>query len=940
MNPELPDGAKPDPPTASWSGERLRVELENEPLCEEFEVAWRAGGKPSIEEFLERVGPAVRPGLLRALLKLDLHYRGKPRDHRTLEEYRIRFPNDVLLLQELIAHPTPSSQGDRLASPDWSVGQIIAGRYQIVKKRAKGGMGEVYEATDLELSQVVALKFLPWERASDQKWIDRLKEEVRLARSVTHENVCRVHSLEFADGQPFLVMEYANDGTLAKLVGSLNQDRVVAYGRQLCDGLEAIHAKSLLHRDLKPANILIDNDRALIADLGLAAVAGTIDPSQVGAGTLAYMAPEQLDGREVTRRSDLFALGLVLYELTTGRRPFPGKSRDELLRLYRQAPEAPSVRVPGLDPALDRVILRCLQFNPKERPASAREVRDALPPLSPEITTKQGGTGRLRPALALWLLGAAVVGIILHALLADRVMAFRQAPVGEDPDNLKQTARKIAVDFGYPKDPKSEAYMLEWDLDLVNTLVAEPSRWRNVTDGYTPAMYFWYRRSPTRLVPGSRMTPADPPPIVPGMVCVMLDSSGKLIEFHAVPNRSPTTTDVDSQSWEGRLFAAAGLAREQFGEDNARARRPPVHADKFWSLREKAVEGSSRPLRDVDIAICDGKPVYFRVSERLAGDKPARDRLEIIAGLTDEVSPHDSTNAGTLTLILIILVGGTMLAIRNWRLQRIDWQGSVKVPLICLTLILLGRIAATSRVWSLEGERSIFMNGLGVAGFWALILGVSYLALEPYMRRRWPERLSSWNRLLVGRFCDPLVGRDVLVGVIAGICFAFATKLNALLLTWSGQPTYCLTTPYYNPFTPAVPGGTLIQLLATAMIRIVCQFVLLLFAGLLFRRESLAALALVVFLMAYNYSVAISPDWTTPIGITLSAILVVLLMIRFGLLASLIGLYIAMILTSMPLTIDFSTWYVGGMLLTYAVLTAFTLYGFFVSLDGQRIIPD
>jgi serine/threonine protein kinase len=188
-------------------------------------------------------------------------------------------------------------------------------------------MGEVYRAEDLTLGQVVALKFLPPALVRDPEWLTRFRGEVRAARQVSHPNVCRVYDIGEADGQTFLSMEFVGGEDLATLlrrIGRIGSDKAAEIGRGLCAGLAAAHDKGVLHRDLKPANVLIDeNGRVKLADFGLAA--GELPDATGIVGTPAYMAPELFDGSSAaTVRSDIYALGLVLYELFTGKPAFSG----------------------------------------------------------------------------------------------------------------------------------------------------------------------------------------------------------------------------------------------------------------------------------------------------------------------------------------------------------------------------------------------------------------------------------------------------------------------------------------------------------------------------------------------------------------------------------------------------------------------------------------
>src|SRR4029453_3330666 len=210
--------------------------------------------------------------------------------------------------------------GDRLPSSgaldgaQFIPGTMLAGRYRIAGLLGRGGMGEVYRAEDLKLGQAVALKFLPPELTHRTDLLARFHQEVRLARQISHPNVCRVHDIGETGGQHFLSMEYVDGEDLASLlrrIGRLPPDKGLEIARKLCAGLAAAHERGVLHRDLKPANVMLDARGQLrLTDFGLAGLAEDVSEGDVRSGTPPYMAPEQLTGNEATTRSDLYALGL------------------------------------------------------------------------------------------------------------------------------------------------------------------------------------------------------------------------------------------------------------------------------------------------------------------------------------------------------------------------------------------------------------------------------------------------------------------------------------------------------------------------------------------------------------------------------------------------------------------------------------------------------
>src|SRR6202162_1500516 len=346
-------------------------------------------------------------------------------------------------------------------------GAVLLDRYRIVALAGKGGMGEVYRADDLKLGQTVALKFLPEAVAKDGAALARFHREVRIARQVSHANVCRVFDIGDVDGLPFLTMEYVDGEDLAALmrrIGRLGPDKALEISRQICAGLAAAHEHGILHRDLKPANVMLDGrGKVRITDFGLAGLGDDVRHEDVRAGTPAYMAPEQLAGKEVTQKSDIYSLGLVLYEIFTGKRAFEAASMKELLRLREaSSPTNPSALVKDIDPLVERVILRCLEKEPSNRPTSALQVAAALPggdPLaaalaagerpSPEMVAASGETEITRPAAAWGLVAAIFVLVSVTVVLNQQIKIFRYVPFDKPPEVLIERAKEIEAKLGY-----------------------------------------------------------------------------------------------------------------------------------------------------------------------------------------------------------------------------------------------------------------------------------------------------------------------------------------------------------------------------------------------------------------------------------------------------------------------------------------------------------
>jgi len=292
------------------------------------------------------------------------------------------------------------------------------GRYKILSTLGGGGMGVVYEAEDTELGRHVAIKFLPEQLAESASSLERFKREARAASALNHPHICVVFDIGTHEGRPFLVMERLNGRTLRDLIepGGLPVEDVIKLGGQIADALDAAHRAGIIHRDLKPANLFVtERGDAKILDFGLAKMAsgeaGGSPPDHSTAtragevlteaglplGTFAYMSPEQARGQAVDARSDLFSLGVVLYEMAAGRRPFDGKTGvDMLVSILHAEPTPPRQLRPDLSPRLEDVILKAVEKDPELRYASAAGLRSDLLRLQRDASGASAGSAAAR----------------------------------------------------------------------------------------------------------------------------------------------------------------------------------------------------------------------------------------------------------------------------------------------------------------------------------------------------------------------------------------------------------------------------------------------------------------------------------------------------------------------------------------------------------------
>ncbi len=687
------------------------------------------------------------------------------------------------------APPRPASQtpsASRISSSafhgGFTPGAVLVERYRIIGLLGRGGMGEVYRADDLKLGVPVALKFLPPTYERDPAFIERFLSEVRIARQVSHPNVCRVYDVDEAGARHFLSMEYVDGedlGTLLRRIGRLSGAKALEIAQQLCAGLAAAHAQGVLHRDLKPSNIMLDgHGRARITDFGLAVPAGDTSAREVS-GTPAYMAPEQLAGRGASVHSDLFSLGLVLYEVYTGKRAFAATTIPELRKLHDEMQIAPpSLHAPDIDPTVERAILRCLEKEPARRPASAVQLAGSLPggdPLaaalaagetpSPEMVAAAGEEGALAPTRAWPLLTACLMLLAVVVWLARITSIIGLAPPEKSAEVLRDRAREIAVKFGYSSTPAdSDGWFtqhfnhLRWRAERLPS----PQRIRELGSIEPGPIGFYYRQSPRPLATISgngNVTALDPPMELSGMVNVMVDGKGRLRFFSALaPQFEDATTPTPPPDWTA-LFAEAGLDINTFKPAEPKwTPHVPFDARMAWEGPLGSYPGEKFVIT---AAAWRGKPVWFGIAD--PWDKPMRQEAQPVP-LAGRIATFAS-----IGLVSLLMVGGAYFARRNLKLGRGDRKGAFRIAIVGTLFGVVDWALGTHHVADTNVVFGKFMENLGRAVFLGVLLYVIYLALEPFVRRRMPGLLISWSRLLAGAWRDPLVGRDLLIGIAFGL---------------------------------------------------------------------------------------------------------------------------------------------------------------------------
>jgi hypothetical protein len=811
-------------------------------------------------------------------------------------------------------------------------GVVLAGRYRIVGLLGRGGMGEVYRAHDLELREDVAIKFLPRAYASNPVLRARFVNEVRIARQITHPSVCRVHDIGEADGRHFLSMELIDGEDLSSLlrrIGRLPQEKALELAQQLCSGLAALHARGVLHRDLKPSNVMIDGEgRLKLADFGLAAVEAELRPEDLRDGTPAYMAPEQAAGKEVTIKSDIFALGLVLYELIAGRHAFAsGTDAAGRSRIDRSAtPASISTHVRGLPHELDDVIRACIDPDPASRPSSVLAVAAALPGGDPVAAAIAAGRApsveavagsKLVGTLPAWL-AYGVAAFIVAATLVFAAIEPTRSVLGSyhhemSVDVLVHRAREVLDATG--RAPARADFAVDLRIDHAFFESSYATELGPATEGYDP-LVFVYRQSPSELhALGPNADVDDPPLTKAGDARVVLDGRGRLLALRMVPPKQvPGAAPCDFDP----LLRAVGLDPEALEEIE------PVTTPRFYADERRAWTGTVASTGvdvTVEAAALGGVVVDFEV---FTPWDPIPVQSESSAG--DEALPAWGEYLIALLFFgLVTLVG--LLARRSILRGDADLRGAWKAAVVVTLLMALATF--------LRGHHT---GPIGEVSLWgwmlrnSLLFGVTtflcYVIVEPYARRYLPGAMVGWTRLVRGRWRDPLVARDVLLGVAAAFVLS---AVQFAKFPVAGRPV---------PFAPldALYGGRhALGLLAesgwVSVFGILQLFVVYLVIAMVTRDKGRRAIVVFVVLWA----VVEFPKPYTHESMVVFVTLVVLafavaggiavLMTRFGLLATAAMQLTANLMHGFPITLDFDAWYAAYGAIAFVGIAALTLFG-------------
>ncbi|HEU5233898.1 MAG TPA: serine/threonine-protein kinase [Terriglobales bacterium] len=844
---------------------------------------------------------------------------------------------------------------------------MLSDRYRVVAALGRGGMGEVYRADDLKLGHPVALKFLPRAFAEDPHRLEMFHAEVRNSRQVSHPNVCRVYDIGQFQDLTFLTMEYIDGEDLASLlrrIGRLPPDKGLELAHQLCAGLAAAHDAGLLHRDLKPANVMLDGrGRARITDFGLAVGTEDIGGRLLFAGTPAYMAPEQRAGAPASVKTDIYALGLVLFEMFTGKRALEDNNLSAWTRSESHGEREPKSRttersrssssssysslssssssssssISSVDPLVRKAILRCLEQDLARRPNSALEVSRALPggdPLAaalaagetpaPEMVAAAGEEIAISVRAAALIVVAIVAMIIVNVPLARRGTFIGLAPEVKPRELLEDRAQQIAKQAGYT-DPAADSYTffyvpssyVQWREQI------DPTGWYRHLNSAVPDVYrFAYRTSPQWLFAiNSFNNPGldDPPLTVPGMTMTVVDGLGRLMEFRAAPPKSDKDLPARGgvPDWTA-VFAAGGWNFTDF-----KATQPHDLPNVAFDARAAWEATSNESPLHVEAASLRGKPVAFSVSGPWA---------------TVQASSGSSLVSQFIFNFLIFValpVFGGIRARRNLRLGRGDPSGATKLSIIVVIVIAANTLLAQHWVAHRSIVNAVLANA-GLTLILAIAVWVAYVAIEPALRRHAPHLLISWARVLTGRFNDGLVGRDMLIGCLAAL---FVSTIHLLFTALPWWFALARVRPYSAAAvlsdTPHFVASVISQVWVAILVPLSIAFS---YAVLRMRIRQPWIASAVVFAIVWPLSFNSEGLF---LQLTLGAIgslLFVFVFVRFGLVALTTFIFVENLLFFYPPVLRPDAWYFAKPLIVLLLVVAIVLYAFRSALAGRPLV--
>jgi serine/threonine-protein kinase len=570
---------------------------------------------------------------------------------------------------------------------------------------------------------------------------------------------------------------------------------------------------------------------------------------------------------------------------------------------------------------------------------------------SPQLVAASGETAGLRPGVAVACLLFVLAGLAVGVYLTVRYSAVEKMHLEQTPEVLEHRAREIVARVGYAEKPADSGFGFDYDTDFRDSVEKDqktPANWDEVIAGRPTMLEFWYRQSPDLMAPSDYRDPLltpgiiaeeDPATTLSGMVNVKLDAKGRLIYLQAIPPQREVAKESAASAtppdWSA-LFSAADV-------DVSKLQPAPPEWTSLGAADSRAAwtgvwPGSNRPLR-VEAAAWHGKPVFFAMIGKW--NKPWR----MIAQESADDKKNRATNISSLLVLIFMLVAGALLARRNYRHGRGDREGALRLAIVMFTLEMV--------LWLC---RSHFAAGFQTFGYlmlaiaagllWGGTMWMLYLAIEPWIRRNWPQAIISWSRLVSGQVRDPVVGRDILFGVAFGTLWVLIFESSYIPLAHLGAspplspPGYLLGGRHALGqvllLIPFSIFGTLQFFFLLLGLKVLVEFLLKLMRVKALRAEWIAAVLFVAIFVGMRslQSTHLAVDIPT---IFLIYGVLVLIVLRFGLVPLAVGAFTVDMFGNVPFTADFSAWYASTTVLALLVVVALAGWGFYPSLGGEPV---
>ncbi len=655
----------------------------------------------------------------------------------------------------------------------------LAARYDTLEEVGRGGMGVVYKARDRETGELVALKVLKPEIAADHKAMERFKNELRLARKITHKNVCRIHELLRFGDTVVISMEFVEGESLRHILGrtGVSLRKGIQVAQQIGAGLREAHAQGVIHRDLKPENVMLDRaGNVKIMDFGVArSVEGGLTQAGALVGTPAYMSPEQAEGKTADHRADIYALGLVLYEMFTGVAAFQGDTPFAVaLKQIHETPPPPRELEPALPAHLEKAVLKCLEKNPAKRFQSVDELEAALaakPEAKPALASGEAQEIVLPARLTLWqrsdswLVGLALLGAAGFFYLFGNVYPYAAGQIGIMGEAASEKAQTLLQKI------EPSARIVGSRSSFLQELVPGPLR-----EGEWATMRYPQRVLSLGLWEANRRLRAQSRgwtlelEAERGQTGVMrLDADGNLVSF-SLPRRAESLKDK-MPAQEAVMGSANRYARELFGLEAEKLGPPEVRAEGGSLFLTWKVPGP-QPESERRLAL-----EFFAEGLRRASFYGSAPQKETTADSGESAAVRKSlsrwvrfTFTGFLAAgPLLISLGFFILVLSFVFGVRFEWNPSAVFAVLVSLFTGTGILISISRV------------GMGIMLLWGLLIGAVTLFLpiaDYYLVRGLPSRVGSWLILLRDRLVpgviqapdvrDKLKARPAGLGIVRG----------------------------------------------------------------------------------------------------------------------------------------------------------------------------